>query len=593
MGNKILLLLFYCLFISASIAQEIKYTIDASRPETNTYSVDLEMKFDVTRDSIILKMATWTPGSYLIREFSKHVNRYGAFDQKNNSLKSKKLNKNTWIIYPGKSKLIHFKYEVYAHELSVRTTFLDSDLGLINGASLFIYPENSLTQSSEISILKPNEWKISTTLQSKNEKSDIFISSNFDELFDSPILLGTHDEFTFEAAGVTHRVAVTLPTFYDEERIKKDLKKITESQTSIFNENPNSEYLFLVITRKGGGGGLEHMNSTTLVIDRFSMAGESGYQRFLSLAAHEYFHLWNVKRIRPIELGPFNYETENFTDLLWMMEGFTSYFGAKTLYRCGFSTKEAFLSRLINSIESESQRPGNKVQSLAESSLDAWIKFYRDDENDYNSTSSYYSHGLLLGYILDLKIINDTKGEKSLDDLMKTMYLNYYKNKNRGFTTNELLTEINALTSVDYTEFFNRYIYGTEELPYQDILENFGFEVSKDASTTEWGFQFRNINNRDIVVRVIDESVVRKAGLNVGDEIIAIEDFAFTRQKLEFFSNYYPSDHQIRMLIQRDDLIKTLIISIPENKSDNLSVKLKNDLSENEQFMLDKFLSIK
>ncbi len=583
MGKFHLLLLFYCLFFIEIKAQKISYTVDLREPHKNTYRISLELNYKMAPDSLVLKMATWTPGSYLIREFSKHVNRYSAETGKGEKLLAYKKDKNTWIIHNKGHKNIVFDYSVYAHELSVRTTFLNADFGLINGTALYIYPDKALDNNVEIRFIKPESWNISTTLNSIDNKLNKYEAINYDQLFDCPVLLGKHEEITFEAKGVKHRLAISSTSFYDEEMLKEDIGKIVEAQTEIFNDNPNEEYLFIVIARKYDGGGLEHKNSTTLIVDRFDLAKENGYRQFLSLVAHEYFHLWNVKRLRPLELGPFDYENENYTDLLWVMEGFTSYYGAKTLLRIGESEKNAFFRRIANSWEREYLRPGAKIQSIAESSMDAWIKLYRDDENDYNATVSYYGRGFLMAAMLEMSIIRDTNAEKSLDDLMKKLYEKYHKSKSRGFSMEEFILELNDISGRDYSDFFKNYIYDTQIPPLDSIMRPFGFEVKYDnSSNSEWGFRVKNKDEHYIINRIISGTPAHEAGLNVDDEIIAIDSFAFDMRKLAFFAEYYPDNYRLDFVIIRDDILKKIPLMAPKATKTTLQIEQSAELNNDE-----------
>ncbi len=591
MGKFYLLLLFFCLFSAELFSQEISYTVDLREPHKNTYKVSLELNYKTAPDSIVLDMATWTPGSYLLREFAKHVNIYAASTLKGDKLEAYKLDKNTWIIQNQGNKKVKFDYAYYAHELSVRTTFLDADLGLINGAALFIYPENKLDAKASVKFLLPQAWKISTTLPIKNSKTNEFESENYDQLFDCPVFMGKHEEIEFEAVGIKHRIAINSPVFYDPEMLKKDIIKIAESQTAIFNENPNEEYLFIFIARKNGGGGLEHKNSTTIIVDRFNIALESGYRRFLSTVAHEYFHLWNVKRIRPIQLGPFNYEEENYTDLLWLMEGFTTYYSGKTLVRTGITEENSFFNRIANSWEREYARPGGDVQSLAESSLDAWIKSYRDDEDDYNSIVSYYGRGFLMAALLEMKIVNDSEGEKSLDDLMKLIYEKYYKEKQRGFTFEEFVADVNSYSGNDYSDFFKNYIKSTQFPDLYSIMSPFGYNVNiENAPNSEWGFRVVNKDDHYIINRIIRGTPAHEAGLNVDDEIIAIDSFAFDMQKTAFFSEYYPDAYTVKFLIIRNDLIKTIPVVVPNELKKDLQIISSSQLSDRENKLRKKLL---
>ncbi|MEQ8361185.1 MAG: PDZ domain-containing protein [Cytophagales bacterium] len=583
MGKFHLLLIVYCLCLFDLKAQKISYTVDLREPHKNTYRVSLELNYKNAPDTVVLKMATWTPGSYLIREFAKHVNVYSASNKKGEKLNSFKKDKNTWVVHNDGQKNIVFNYSVYAHELSVRTTFLNADFGLINGTALYIYPNNALDKNANVQFILPKSWNISTTLPLIDEKENKYNSNNYDQLFDCPVLLGKHKEFAFEAKGVKHRVAINSTTFYDPEMLKEDISKIVEAQTEIFNDNPNEEYLFIVIARKHDGGGLEHKNSTTLIVDRFDLAKESGYRQFLSLVAHEYFHLWNVKRLRPLELGPFDFEHENYTDLLWVMEGFTSYYGAKTLVRIGESEENSFFRRIANSWEREYERPGAKIQSIAESSLDAWIKLYRDDENDYNATVSYYSRGFLMAAMLEMLIIQDSNAEYSLDELMKRLYEKYHKSNSRGFTMEEFIKEINDLCGKDYSEFFKKYIYDTQMPPLDSIMRPFGYEVKfETSSNSEWGFRVKNEDKHYIINRIISGTPAHEAGLNVDDEIIAIDSFAFDMRKLAFFAEYYPDNYSLEFVVIRDDILKKISLMTPEATKNTLEISQIPELNEDE-----------
>jgi predicted metalloprotease with PDZ domain len=587
-----LLLALLCLSVSVSFSQKINYTVDLRTPHTHTFAVSVELSYKNAPDSAVLKMATWTPGSYLLREFAKHVSLYQATNASGDTLESFKVNKNTWVIRNDGGKKVYFNYLVYAHELSVRTTYLDSDLGLINGASLFIYPDGQLKSESKVKFLLPENWHISTTLKKEDKSGNTFSADNYDQLFDCPIFLGTHEEKSFEVSGVKHRIAINGPVLYNFEKMSEDISKIVEAQTSVFGENPNKEYLFIVITRANGGGGLEHSNSTTLIVDRLNLAEERGYRRFLGLVAHEYFHLWNVKRLRARALGPFDYENENYTDLLWVMEGFTSYYGSKSMLKSGFSNEEGYLNRIINTINSEWKRPGAKVQSLAESSLDAWIKFYRGDENDYNATVSYYGKGYLMGALMDMMIIRDTDGEKSLDNLMKLLYERYYKNEDRGFTTNELIAAMNETGGKDYSGFFKRHISGTEFPDVKSILEPFGFKVEiTEVESTSFGYSIREEDRHYYVRRITAGSPAQKAGLNVGDEIIAVENQAYSNRTVDFFKGVYQTGDSVDFLIIRDDLVRTISVPIPSGTNKEYRIELKDETSEDEERLLYRFLS--
>jgi Predicted protease with the C-terminal PDZ domain len=322
----------FIIFVTLSIqAQSINYHLSMPKPQNHYFEVQVDLK-DFEGDYIDIQMPIWSPGSYLAREFARHVNLVKAKTNVGKALEVYKRNKNTWRIEKGDANEITVNYEVYAFELSVRTSFLDLTHGYINGSSIFMYPVNYKQLNGNLHITPFKDFKqITTALPKKADglandvNTQSFSFKNYDHLADSPIEIGNQEIFTFNAAGVKHTVAMYGDGNYNIQTLQKDMAKVVESTTAVFGENPNKEYVFIIHNTTKGGGGLEHCESTTLNVKRWTYQGPA-YFGFLSLVAHEYFHLWNVKRIRPVELGPFKYDQENYTSLLWVMEGFTSYY---------------------------------------------------------------------------------------------------------------------------------------------------------------------------------------------------------------------------------------------------------------------------
>ncbi|MCG8577591.1 MAG: hypothetical protein MI810_22110, partial [Flavobacteriales bacterium] len=390
MRKHIFFLLAFVYFSMQSYAIQINYELGMSNPHNHYFEVEMDIS-EIKAKTIDLKMPVWAPGSYLVREFAKGVNLVKAKSADGKDLEVYKVNKNTWRVNLDGAKAIKVNYEVYSFELSVRTSFLDDSHGYLNGTSVFMYVDGHKDVSGKLKINPHASFKkIATAL--KNEGNNTFTYTDYDELVDSPIEIGNHEEFSFKAAGVNHTVAMYGEGNYDVETLKKDMAKVVEAETKVMGSNPNKEYLFIVHNITVPSGGLEHKASTTLQVNRWTYEGDA-YLGFLSLVAHEYFHLWNVKRMRPKELGPFDYDNENYTDLLWVMEGFTSYYDELILRRAGFYDQDTYLSKLFGTINYVENTVGNKVQPVAHSSFDAWIKAYRRNENSSNIGISYYSKG--------------------------------------------------------------------------------------------------------------------------------------------------------------------------------------------------------
>ena len=550
--------LFVTLITLSSFLNGANISYEVSMPEPHTHYFEIKMKVDGhQKDYFDIQMPVWAPGSYLVREFAKSVENLSAtFNKK--LLPTKKINKNTWRIYTENAKNVVINYKVYAFELSVRTSFLDGSHGYFNGTSMFMYIEELKNIPHQLTIIPFKNWKkVSTSLSKTSAKGFQYLAPNYDVLVDSPVEIGNHETFDFTSAGVIHHVAMYGKGNYNVEQLKTDMAKVTQACTDVFGENPNKEYTFIIHNLTKGSGGLEHLSSTTLQVNRWTYKGDS-YIGFLSLVAHEYFHLWNVKRIRPIALGPFDYNNENYTDLLWVMEGFTSYYDELLLYRAGIYDENDIIRKFTGSINSIENQPGNKVQPVAHASFDAWIKAYRRNENSYNTTISYYTKGSVVANMLDLTIINATKGKKNLDDVMQYLYYEYYKKQNRGFTNEEMQSALEKVSGLKMDDFFEKYINGTQSFDYKTIFGYAGFTV-ETITNTDPDFGARLSGNT--ITSVYRNSTAYDGGLNVNDEIIAIDGYRLDSDISSFIESKQVGD-TISVLLSRDNIIQTLNIPL-------------------------------
>lgn len=521
-----LLVLMTTAVTSAFAASQPRIHFEVSFKEPQAHYVEIKMEIEnLQKDFVDLKMPVWTPGSYLVREYAKNVEGLEAFDAKGTSLAAKKINKNTWRIASEKQRSLTVQYRVYGFEVSVRTNFIDDSHAFLSPAGTFLYIDGLLELPAEVTIFPYTSWsKISTGLEPVTGKPGTYHAANFDILFDSPIEVGNQDIFTFEAAGVHHEIAMVGGGNYDKDQLTRDCAIIVERATRIFGVNPNKRYVFIVHNYQSGGGGLEHLNSTVLGASRNGYQNERSYVGFLGLVAHEYFHLWHVKRLRPIELGPFNYDTENYTTALWIMEGFTAYFDNLLLRRCGFLNENSYLQAVSSDISTIENRAGNQVQSAASASFDAWIKYYRPDENSANTSISYYSKGALLAMMLDLKLLAGTNGEKRLDDVLKAAYETFYVQKKRGFEEHELQALIEQVTGVSVTDIFDA-AHTAGSLDYNRYLNAVGYEVidyNDGRELPDLGISTSVSDGRVMVTGVSRGTAAWEAGINVRDEIIAI-----------------------------------------------------------------------
>ncbi len=513
------------LFAQQSFA--IDYTLSMSEPETHYFEVQMSINNILTnslirdKNRIQVKMPVWTPGSYLVREYARNIDFIEFKDENGQKLRARKINKNTWEIETNQTNRVKIDYKVYAYELTVRTSFLDAAHGYVNGASIFLYVPQLAQSESKLSVKPFRDWKrVSTALPSLGNNE--FLVKDYDSLVDSPIEIGNHEELEFVAAGVPHRIAMfsTEPLNYDKNQLLTDYTKMVEAATSVVGETPLDRYLFIVHHQPGIGGGLEHLYSTTCQTSPQAYNSPGGYVGLFSLLAHEYFHLWNVKRIRPVALGPFDYDNENYTHMLWVAEGFTNYYEEVILSRAGLQSEEDLLGNLSTNLSNVLNTPGNYVQSATASSWDAWIKYYRPDENSANTSISYYSKGGLLGSALNAIIISETKAEKSLDDVLRLLYKKYYQELNRGYTDEEFQQACEQVAGKSLEEFFARFVSGTETPDYKAIYAGVGIElVEKQEKGAYLGIAERGGS----IFRISSMGSAYHSGLNVGDRIISID----------------------------------------------------------------------
>lgn len=568
---KFIFSLICSLFIAIpSVAATIKYNLSTPKPQDHYFAVKMELN-DFKEKELLVKLPVWAPGSYLVREFSKNLNMVTAKDENGNALEVVKKEKNAWLIKKGKAKKVVVEYEVYAFELSVRTSFLDATHGFVSPSAVFMYVDGYKQLPGEVKVeLHPVFSTVTTALQDAYTLSDgtsnhrTFSFKDYDELVDCPIEIGNQEVFSFTAAGVEHVVAIYGKGNHDSEMLAKDMSQIIESATAVFGQNPNKKYTFIIHNVQDGQGGLEHTNSTVLSVNRWTYTG-SEYKGFLSLVAHEYFHLWNVKRLRPFELGPFNYDQENYTSLLWVMEGFTSYYDELLLRRAGYYSEEEYLGKLFSTINYVEASPGNRVQPVAHASFDAWIKAYRPNENSRNTTISYYSKGSVLAALIDAMIIKGSNGEKCLDHFMQHLYNVYFEGKKRGFTESEFKTELEKFTGLQLDEFFAKYVNGTEIPDYNKFFSPLGLNVQDGSRpTTDSGILLKSAGENVVIRDIRRGSTGENAGLSVNDEIIGCNGFRVDQRTMEEILRNSKSGDVHEILFSRDNELYSTDLYIGE-----------------------------
>ena len=586
-------ILFFALLALSSLAwaqNPITYTVGMSEPHTHYFEVTMEVTGQKDK-ALSFTMPTWAPGSYLIREFSKSVEDFAATDGQGKALEWSRADKNTWTVQKGRADKVIVTYKVYAYELSVRTSFLNASHGYFNGTSLFMYLDGKKDLPATVAIKPYTGWNmVSTALAPVSGKQFTYTAPNYDILVDAPFEIGNHEEWNFQAAGVPHRVAMYGWGNYEKEQVLTDMGKVVEACTEVFGENPNDEYLFLVHNLTTGSGGLEHLNSTTLQVNRWTYDG-GRYNSFMGLVAHEYFHLWNVKRIRPEALGPFDYENENYTYHLWVMEGFTSYYADLLIMRAGLKSEDDFINSYFGTISRVETQPGTQVLPVAMASFDAWIKAYRPNENSYNTSISYYSKGEVLAGLLDLMILHETNGEKGLDDVMQVLWNDIYKAKGRGFTDAEILAVFEKVAGINMKDWFDRYVYGTETPDYATIFGYAGLnfkDLNEGNSTPEFGAR---LGGDMVVSSVTRGTMAYEGGINAEDEVVAINGFRVTSDSdVERLLNEVGVGGEITVTVSRDSMLETLTMTVMNDPSKSFTVEVDPNITEAQRLVLQRWL---
>jgi predicted metalloprotease with PDZ domain len=548
--------------------EPIRYKL--SFPHAQNHYIEVEAIYPTGgKPSLELMMAVWSPGSYLVREYQRHVEDLRATAE-GKSLKAEKTRKNRWAIATGGSSTVTVTYRIYCREMGVRTNFVERDFAILNGGPTFITIVDELDRPHDIELQLPPNWEQSITglPNHPDGRPNHYRAPGFDIVVDSPIVAGNPAVYEFEVGGVPHfLVNLGEGDIWDGPRSAADTQKIVQAAYDFWKVIPYKKYVFLNMIVESGGG-LEHLNSTLLMTSRWRSRTEKDYRRWLGLVCHEFFHAWNVKKLRPVELGPFDYENENYSKSLWIAEGLTSYYDDLLLKRAKFLDQKQYFEALGRQIGSLQTTPGRLVHPVEMSSYDAWIKGYRRDENSINTSISYYTKGAVIGFLLDAKIRKATNGAKSLDDVMRLAYQRYSGQK--GFTRKEFRTTASEIAGMDLSPWFRRVLETTEELDYTEALDYFGLrfkdeseskekeEGTEDKEPAAWlGFRTEDRDGRLIITQVRRETPAYEHGFNVGDEILAIDDYRVTAGKLEDrLTRYRPQDQASILIARREKLLR-------------------------------------
>lgn len=585
----------------------VHYRIGSRRPEAHIFEVELTIAKPAA-DGQQLALPNWIPGSYMIRDFSRHVLGLSACDGAGNTVVLQKTGKSDWRCAPVKGPLT-VRYEVYAWDLSVRGAHLDQTHAFFNGTSVFLTVLGQEAEAHGVLIERPagvsKDWRVATSLPRAGATAalgfGLYRAENYDALIDHPVEMGEFSHATFIACGVPHEVVITGKHRADMSRLSRDLEKICTAQIKMFGEPaPFDRYVFLVTAVGTGYGGLEHRASTALLCSRDDLPlstepeanpGER-YKTFLGLCSHEYFHSWNVKRIKPAVFIPYDLRTETFTPLLWAFEGITSYYDDLMLVRAGLISTQSYLELLAQQITRHLRMPGRFRQSVSASSLDAWTKYYKQDENSPNAIVSYYVKGALIALCLDLLLRQRTRDRVSLDTLMQRLWQDFGQ-QGRGVTDEDIPRLAAELCGDDLVEFWQNALHGTNELPLAELLTERGLEWTLRAAEgagdnggkaatdnrvrASLGVKVQAGEGGAALLHVYGDGPAMRAGLSAGDVVIAVDGLRVNGASLDKLIASYAVGAVLTLHAFRRDELLSFQVAVGEAPADTCVLALPVD----------------
>ena len=587
---------------------------DLSIPDPHTHLVHVRMHLDVRSDApVILRMPVWAPGSYLVREYPRHIQQMRAHTAQGAPLEIAQADKASWRLDPRGASDVVVEYEVFSHELAVRTNHIDDTHASLNGVATFLYLEERRDDPVEVVFTKeelPDGWRPYSGLHALDDHGLRWRADDVDMLYDSPFEIGDFDPLDFEVGGIPHRILLWGEARVDTERLVSDVAACVEANASLFGGFPYTSYLFIVHLTEKGRGGLEHHNSTILLYPRDGFRDgppgsevddegypKGGYLGFLRLVAHEHFHVWNVKRIRPAVLGPFDYQGENYTRDLWTVEGITSYYENIALVRAGLMTPETFLKINADAMKALTDVPGRRVHSLEDASFNAWVKLYRPDENSLNSSVSYYLKGEVVTFLLDAYIRANSGGASSLDDVLEMLW-SHFEESGQGYEEGSYGAWVERATGVDIEAFLERRVRGSDTLHLDEILSNVGLTVSRTHTAKKerggaWiGAQTKSVGQRAQIWRTPTGGPAQRAGLYSGDDVVAIDHRRVTAKNFKKLIAHYEPGDRITVHLFRRGMLIAREVELGEAPHDTWSIEVSEEATSRHAELLSSWIGL-
>lgn len=619
----------------------VQYTVRLENPQTQMVEMTMALR-GVKTPTVDVMLPVWRPGRYAVLDPAGSVRGFSTRSGDGGALEWEKIDKSTWrITRPenGDDEVV-VDYRVYANSLGDRTRHVDDTHAFLSPASVFMYTPGLRGVPLNVTVAAPEGWEIATGLEHAEGDGRALQAPNYDVLVDSPLEIGVQSRIDFEVEGVPHEIVVwwggspegkgevDRGEFFDPEKLKADFAKIVAAQKAVFGEFPYTRYVFLIHCYAGGGGGTEHLNSTIMQCSPEVFQVKARYTRFLALTSHEFFHTWNVKQLRPAGLKPYDYQKENYTDLLWVAEGTTSYYEDLILVRTGHIKPDDFLGTLASWIDSSKKRPGGTVQSLMESSFDAWIKFNRPSPDNVNSTVSFYDKGAHVSLLLDLVIREASGNEASLDSVMRDLYERFPLD-GPGFTGKDVQESAEKFAGRDLSEFFAKYVRGTDPLDFETALQAAGLDLiakpvkdddaakdkdkgdDGDKSDTDkddekdgegngsarkrayLGITVENRSDLAAVTTVLADGPAYRAGILVGDLVLAVDGRRVRTADWDRTIKALEPEEPVRLTLFRMDVLREIEVVVEGRPDVKWTVKRIKEPSDQQKAVYESWLGQK
>jgi len=571
---------FLLLFATATaLAQTptIHYKLGMSQPWTHLFEVEVSYSgLPRSGETFDLLLPVWRSGRYVVFDFAGDVQEFSAQDGKGSPLGWEKTDKMTWRIRKGSSTTVTATYKVYANEVNQRTKEMNDQGAFLDGSAVFMYADKYRGLPLTLTVTPYRDWHVTTGLENAKGTKNTLTSPTYDYLIDCPLFVGNQLDVEFEAGGKPHVLSVLGEGNYDTKIMVKDITKLVEANKELWGSLPYQRYVFMLHVSPRHGGGTEHINSTAMGTRPWGFTNTNSYNGFLGLVSHEYFHTWNVKQIRPKGISPYDWTKENYTKELWVSEGTTSYYTSRMMMRAGLSTPARYVDQLPGQIQGDRQKPGNKLQSATESSFDAWIKYWKQNEQAFNAETDYYDRGSDISLFLDLEIRNRSDNKASLDNVMKAMYERFPWN-GTGFTVDDFRKVCDEFAGSSLKQFFDEHVYGTKPLEWEKVLLYAGLEAKSKTEQKAWFGAFIGGEPPRIRWQVAAGSPAYIAGLDLNDEIIALNGYRVSANDFNTRIGEMKAGDVVKLTVMRSDQLREFNVTLVNNPVPGYTVTKVSD----------------